>query len=80
MVANALAGAGHPEVTLIRGADSHHFLFDNAATRQGGERHVLAITIARRSQFDAVPVDRLVVEGSDFAKWFKAAEVRADRP
>lgn len=79
MFANALAGAGHPEVTLIRGADSYHFLFDNAATRQGGERHVMATTIARRSQFVAVPVDRLVVEGTDFAKRIKAAEVRADR-
>ncbi len=78
MVTHALAAAGHPEVSLIRGADFYYFLFDNAATRQSGERYVRETAIVHHPRFDTVPVDRLLVEGTDFAKRVKAAEVRAD--
>jgi hypothetical protein len=78
MVSRALAEAGHPEVTLICGADFYYFLFDNMAKRQSGEAHVQETAIVRHPRFDAVPVDRLVFEGVEFAKRVKAAVVRAD--
>lgn len=78
MVTRALAEAGHPEVILIRGADFYYFLFDNVASRQNGDRLVQETSIVRSPRFDAVPVDRLVVEGIDFARRVKAATMRSD--
>ena len=77
MVTHALAGAGHPEVALMRGADFYYFLFDNAATRQSGEDHIQETAIVRHPRFDAVPVDRLVIEGTAFAKRINTAAMRA---
>lgn len=78
MVTQALATAGHPEVVLIRSADFYYFLFDNAATRQSGEAHIQETAIVRPPRFDAVPVDRLVIEGAEFAKRIKAGGTRAN--
>ncbi len=55
MVSRALAEAGHPEVTLICGADLYYFLFDNTAKRRSGEAHAQETAIIRHPRFDAVP-------------------------
>ena len=78
MVSCALAEAGHPEVTLICGADFHYFLFDNIAKRQSGEAHVQETAIVRHPRFDAVAVDRLAFDGVEFAKRAKAPAVQGD--